>query len=224
MCVRVLNIIQPCIIKVPTNLVPNPIHPKKLIALTPYRLADEVNMKSYCSREPRRLSELVRNKFIQLKEIAPKAAVLNRVNINGDTQLDSGTDTADEDKTTCIPEPLSSLFECRTINFNARELKNCLRNVHFDNLSKIVKDQSLSRSWKAHRVGRIISSLQKQPFQLTNIHLQSLLLQILCNTTLLLEVKLLIMTKTWTNMPENHFKHFLENFIEIAKLKKLVFM
>ena len=58
--------------------------------------------------------------------------------------------------------------------------------------------------------------LQKQPFQLTNVHLQNLLLQISCSTTLLLEVKLLIMAKAWANMPEDHFKHFIENFIEIA--------
>ena len=77
-------------------------------------------MKSYCSRYPRRLLELVTNKFIQLKEIAPKATVLSCVSIFDDIQLDSGTDTADEDETTCIPEPLGSLFEFSTINFNAR--------------------------------------------------------------------------------------------------------
>ena len=69
-------------------------------------------------------------------------------------------------------------------------------------------------------LGELHHHLQKQPFQLTNVHLQSLLLQISCSTTLLLEVKLLIMAKTWKNMPENHFKHFFENFIETAKLKK----
>ena len=35
---------------------------------------------------------------------------------------------------------------------------------HFDNLCKISKDQSLSRSWKAHRVGRITSSFAKTAF------------------------------------------------------------
>ena len=73
-------------------------------------------------------------------------------------------------------------------------------------------------------LGELHHHLQKQPFQLTNMHLQGLLLQISCSTTLLLEVKLLIMAKTWKNMSENHFKHFLENLIEIAKLKKPVFM
>ena len=73
-------------------------------------------------------------------------------------------------------------------------------------------------------LGELHYHLQKQPFQLTNVHLQSLSVQISCSTALLLEVKLLIMAKTWKNMPENHFKHFLEIFIEIAKLNKLVFM
>ena len=83
--------------------------------------------------------------------------------------------TADEDETTCIPEPLGSPFESRTINFNARELESYSKNVflqyeksytqkHFDNLCKITKDQSLSRSWKAHRVGRITSSFAKTTF------------------------------------------------------------
>ena len=86
----------------------------------------------------------------------------------------SGTDTADEDETTCIPEPLGSLLESRTINFNARELESYSKNAflqheksytqkHFDNLFKITKDQSLSRSWKAHRVGRITSKNQCSP-------------------------------------------------------------
>ena len=53
--------------------------------------------------DPRRLSKLVRDKFIQLKETVPKAAVLTSVSIFDNTQLDNGTDT-DEDET-CIPEP-----------------------------------------------------------------------------------------------------------------------
>ena len=136
---------------------------------------DEINMKSYCSWDPRRLPEHIRNKFIQIKEIAPKAEVLSSFSIFDDTQLDSGTDIADEDETTCIPEPLGSLFESRIISFNARELENYLKNVfspyeksytqkHFDNLCKITRDQSLSRSWKAHTVGRITSSFAKTAF------------------------------------------------------------
>ena len=90
---------------------------------------NEVNIKSYYSRDPRRFYELVRNKLIQLKEIAPKAAVLSIVSKSDDIQLDNGTDTVDEDKTTCIPEPLGLLFESRNINFNAREWENYSKNV-----------------------------------------------------------------------------------------------
>ena len=102
--------------------------PKKF-DLVPSVSNDKANMKSYCSRDPRKLPELVRNKFIQLKEIAPKAAALSCVSIFDDTQLDSGSDTTGEDETTCIPEPLGSLFEFSTINFNARELESLSKNL-----------------------------------------------------------------------------------------------
>ena len=125
-----------------------------------------------------------------------------------DTQLDSGTNTAYEDKTTHIPEPLGSLFESRAINFNTRELENYSKNVfsqyeksytqkHFDNLRKITKDQNLPHSWKTHRVGRITSSFAKKTAFSTNQFSPSKsLLQISCSTTLFLEKKLLIIIKT----------------------------
>ena len=87
---------------------------------------------------------------------------------------------ADEDETTCIPEPLGLLFESYTINFILRELGNYLENVfsqygksytlkHFDNLCKITKDflellKSFSCSLEAHRVERIKSLLAKAAF------------------------------------------------------------
>ena len=120
-------------------------------------------MKSYCSRDPRRLPEHIRNKFIQLKEIAPKATVLSSVSIFDDTQLESGTDTADEHETTCITEPLGSLLESYSKNVFLQYEKSYTQK-HFDNLLKITRDQSLSHSWKAHRVGRIISSFAKTAF------------------------------------------------------------
>ena len=79
--------------------------------------------------DPRRLSKLVRDKLIQLKETVPKAAVLSSVSIFDNTQLDNWTDTADEDETTSIPEPLGSLLESRTISFNAKELESYSKNV-----------------------------------------------------------------------------------------------
>ena len=82
-----------------------------------------------CSRHPRRLSKLVRNTFIQLKETAPKAEVLSGVSIFDNTQLGSGNEDEDEVETTCISEPLGSLFESRTINFIVREFRNYSKNV-----------------------------------------------------------------------------------------------
>ena len=66
--------------------------------------------------DSRRLSKLVRDTFVQLKETVPKAAVLTSVSIFDNTQSDNGTDTVDEDET-CIPEPLGSLLDSRTIKF-----------------------------------------------------------------------------------------------------------
>ena len=95
--------------------------------LVPNVLNDEVTIKSYCSKDPR-LSELVKNKSIQLKEIVLKAVVLSSVSMFDDTQLECGTDIADDDET-CVPAPLGSLFESCTINFNARKLGNYSKNV-----------------------------------------------------------------------------------------------
>ena len=43
-------------------------------------------------------------------------------------------------------------------------MKKSYTETHFDNLCKITKDQSLSHSWKAYRVGRITSSFSKTDF------------------------------------------------------------
>ena len=161
-------------------------------------------MKSYCSRDPRRLSELVRNKFIQLKEIWPKVAVLSSVNIFDNTQLDSGTDTTDGDEATCVPEPLGSLFESRTINYNTTELENYSKNAFSQCeksytqktfLTTCVKSPNIRVSLahgKHKGLGELHHCLQKQSFQLTNILVHSLLSKISCSAALLLQVKLLI--------------------------------
>ena len=78
----------------------------------------------------------------------------------------------DLNKVTCISK--LCMFESRTINFTSRKLENYSKNVFsqneilyakkIDNFCKITKDQSLSRSWKTHRVGRITSSFAKTTF------------------------------------------------------------
>ena len=155
---------------------------------------DEVNMKSYCSRDPRRLPEFVWNKFIQLKEIASKAAVLSSVSIKLFEE--------------CI-------FTIWKNPIHKRILITCV---------KLPKIKVCLTHGKHIGLGELHHHFQKQTFQLTNVHLQSLLLQISCSTTHLLEVKLLIMAKTWKNMPENHFKHFFENFIETGLHVNSAFM
>ena len=90
----------------------------------------------------------------------------------------SDTDTADEDETVCIPEPLGSLFESQTINISDRELIDYASKVnegyvrsdnqkHFESLRQITKVQSLSPIWMIHHVGRITASVAKRHLEPT---------------------------------------------------------
>ena len=138
----------------------------------------------------------------------------------------------DLNKVTCISK--LCMFESRTINFTSRKLENYSKNVFsqneilyakkIDNFCKITKDQSLSRSWKHIGLGELHHRLQKQPFQPTSIHCQSLLLKVSCSTTLLLKVMLLIMARIWKNMPGNQFKHFYCKVKETSLHVNIAFM
>ena len=128
---------------------------------------DRVNMKSYCSRDPRRLSKRLGQKQLYL---VVSIYLIIPSWIAGLTQQ--------MEMKQRVSEPLGSLFESHTTNYNPAELENYSKNVfsqceksyiqkHFDNLCKITKYQSLFSSWKAQRVGRITSLFAKTVF-LTN--------------------------------------------------------
>lgn len=126
----------------------------------------------------RSCTSFFKEKLQELKTIAPKAAVFTSTTLLDEECSDrdtSATDTADEDERTIIPEPLSSLFEYRAINFNDEELNNHCEKVYneynknytkndFYNLEQITKKQADSDVWKIHRIGRITASIAKMAY------------------------------------------------------------
>ena len=97
---------------------------------------------------------------------------------NSDCDSDE-TETVDEEESTCIPEPLTSLFESQAINVDKEKLYNHAQKAvkqyrksysqrHFDNLCDITKKQCLSDVWKTHRAGRSTASVSKMAYG-TNI-------------------------------------------------------
>ncbi len=94
--------------------------------------------------------------------------ITNSVTVN-----ESETDTASETDETCIPEPLTSLFDPSTVNMNEYELLEHGKILYrqycksynqqsYDNLCDITKKQALSNAWSIHRAGRITASIAHQ--------------------------------------------------------------
>ena len=113
--------------------------------------------------------------LLELKQIAPNAAVLTRTFLEIDDTHGSETDSADEVNSNCIPEPLGNLFEPRTIDFHRQKLisyskevyeeyKRPYTQVHDNNWYDQTKKQGLSDAWKIHRIGRITASISKLAF------------------------------------------------------------
>ena len=91
--------------------------------LVPNVVPSNINELSLsCSFDPVRNSAKIRQKLLDLKQIAPNAAVLTSTFLESDDTYDSETDSADEVDSNCIAEPLGSLFEPRTINFDRQKL------------------------------------------------------------------------------------------------------
>lgn len=101
-------------------------------------------------------------------------------------------------------------------------VKNPIHKKLFITGVKLLKIRVYLAHGKHIGLGELHHRLQKEHVQLTNIQLQSILLQISRSATRLLEMKLLIMIKTQKNVPENHFKHFLEIFHRYCKVKEIV--
>ena len=133
------------------------------------------DQRPFCTVDPGRNSEKVWQMLLELKQITPNAAVLTSTSLETDDIYDSETDSADEVDSNCIPEPLGSLFEPRTIDFDRQKLlsyskevyeeyKRSYTQVHYNNLYDQTKKQGPSDAWKMHRIGRITASISKLAF------------------------------------------------------------
>ena len=112
-------------------------------------------------------------KFKQPKQIVSNAAFFKIVNLDeqesAESFVSSDTETANDSELSCIPEPLTSLYDAIAINLSSEKLlvlcaKICgeyvasYSQVFFDNLTEISKLQNLSSARKLHRGGCITSS------------------------------------------------------------------
>ena len=119
-------------------------------------------------------NEHLKNILLELKNIAPDAAVFTSIQFE-DTVFDSEeTDTADEEESNCTPEPLSGSFNQEQltskslINYSQKvfsQYKRSYTQKRYSNLCTITKQQSLSEAWKIHRVGRITASISKMAYR-----------------------------------------------------------
>ena len=115
-------------------------------------------------------SEKRKRKIAELRSIAPKATVFTSISKFVPEKIDnSDTDTADEDETNSLPEPLTSLYDPLAINWSEEDIKTMGKKVYeryigshrpyqFENLCNVTRTQSLNPNWKLHHAGRITAS------------------------------------------------------------------
>ena len=83
--------------------------------------------------------------------------------------ISSQTDTTDENDVTCLPEPLTSLFDSTAVNLGNDDLTSLHKDIYsqyhqkyrrksYNNLTKVTILQSFNYNWKLHRGGRITAS------------------------------------------------------------------
>ena len=71
-------------------------------------------LRPFCTVEPVRNLTKIQQKLLELKQIAPNAAVLISTSLENDNTYNSETDSADEENSKRTPEPFGSIFEPRT--------------------------------------------------------------------------------------------------------------
>ena len=87
-------------------------------------------LRPFCTVDSVTNSEKIRQNLLELKQIAPNAAVLTSTSLESDDTYVSDTDSTDEVDSNCIPEPLGSLFEPRTIDFDRQKLISYSKEVY----------------------------------------------------------------------------------------------
>ena len=115
--------------------------------------------------------------FIELKEIAPNAAVFTSISSSSTSIKDSysDTDTDDENDSNDLPEPFTFLYDPSAIKKSDEDIKRIGEIRYYDycrttsprqyqNLLDITERQSLSGKWFLHRAGRITASISKAAF------------------------------------------------------------
>ena len=107
----------------------------------------------------------------------PKSAVFTSISNFVPEKIDnSDTDTADEDETNSLPEPLTSLYDPLAINWSEEDIKTMGKKIYeryirshrpyqFENLCNVTRTQSLNPNWKLHRAGRITASQTLSAYQ-----------------------------------------------------------
>lgn len=150
--------------------------------LQPLMQTPEKRMLSgFTSPDPaKNCKDYQKKKIAELKEIAPKAALLTSISWwLEENILNSETDSADEVESNNLPEPLTSLYDPSLINETEQIIKekskkkyneylNTTYQKQYENLQKISVTQSENEIWKLHRAGRITASVSKNAFS-TNI-------------------------------------------------------
>ena len=116
------------------------------------------------------VSEKRKRKIAELRSIVPKAAVFTSISKFVPEKIDnSDTDTADEDETNSLPEPLTSLYDPLAINWSEEDIKTMGKKIYeryirshrpyqFENLCNVTRTQSLNPNWKLHRAEKIAAS------------------------------------------------------------------
>ena len=77
------------------------------------------------------ISEKIKIKIAELRSIAHKAAVFTSISKFVPEKIDnSDTDTADEDETNSLPEPLTSLYDPLAINWSEEDIKTTSKKIY----------------------------------------------------------------------------------------------
>ena len=74
----------------------------------------------------------IKKENIRFKKIAPNAAFLASINLDDSAEnndFSSKMDTANETDITCLPEPLTSLFDSATVNLENDDLTSLCKDI-----------------------------------------------------------------------------------------------
>nr|XP_047128389.1 uncharacterized protein LOC124809027 [Hydra vulgaris] len=107
--------------------------------------------------------------FNNLRESNPKAVIFTSLDCNSN-QKSSDTESGSEDETSCLPEPITSLFDPTCNNSTEFQLLKHSKQLYkdfsqtyfekqYDQLAKVTYQQNQSSAWQVHRAGRITASI-----------------------------------------------------------------